>query len=54
MLVHRVMEEENRLGLGQSFLGVDQDSLTNIDLNAAEKELYLGRKCQVDDHAQKR
>ncbi|KAG6420573.1 hypothetical protein SASPL_117107 [Salvia splendens] len=49
VLVHRVTEEENRLGIGQPFLGVDQDSLTNVDLYAAEKELYLGSKCQVED-----
>ncbi|KAH6759474.1 hypothetical protein C2S51_019709 [Perilla frutescens var. frutescens] len=49
MLVHRVTEEENRLGVGQPFLGVDQDSLTNVDQYAAEKELYLGSKCQVED-----
>ncbi|XP_047947144.1 uncharacterized protein LOC125193403 [Salvia hispanica] len=49
VLVHRVTEEENRLGIGQPFLGVDQDSLINVDLYAAEKELYLGSKCQVED-----
>lgn len=49
MLVHRVTEEENRLGVGQPFLGVEQDSLTNVDLYAAEKEVYLGSKCQVED-----
>lgn len=49
VLVHRVTEEENRLRIGQPFLGIDQDSLTNVDLYAAEKELYLGSKCQVED-----
>lgn len=49
MLVHRVTEEENRLGIGQAFLGVDQVSLKNVDRYAAEKELYLGRKCEVKD-----
>nr|GMD09158.1 uncharacterized protein LOC104233692 [Ipomoea batatas] len=49
MLVHRVTEEENRLGIGQSFLGVEPKAVSNADLYAAQKELYLGSKCQVDD-----
>lgn len=49
MLVHRVTEEENRLGVGQPFLGGQQEAFDNVDLYAAEKELYLGDKCQVED-----
>ncbi|KAI3466771.1 hypothetical protein Pfo_023434 [Paulownia fortunei] len=49
ILVHRVTEQENRLGVGEPFMGVQQESLTNVDLYAAEKELYLGSKCQVED-----
>ncbi|KAK6133548.1 hypothetical protein DH2020_032677 [Rehmannia glutinosa] len=49
LLVHRVTEKENRLGTGQPFMGVPQDSLNNVDLYAAQKELYLGNKCQVED-----
>lgn len=49
MLVHRVTEEDNRLGVGQSFLGGKPNAKNNVDLYAAEKELYLGYKCQVED-----
>ncbi|XP_052201245.1 uncharacterized protein LOC127807445 isoform X1 [Diospyros lotus] len=49
MLVHRVTEEENKLGLGQPFLGAQPEALTDVDLFAAKKELYLGSKCQVED-----
>ncbi|XP_016468631.1 uncharacterized protein LOC107791135 [Nicotiana tabacum] len=48
-LVHRVTEEDNLLGIGKSFDGLDKKALFNPDLYAAEKELYLGSKCQVDD-----
>ncbi|XP_019169381.1 PREDICTED: uncharacterized protein LOC109165184 [Ipomoea nil] len=48
-LVHRVTEEDNKLGIGQSFLGVESEAVFNADLYAAQKELYLGSKCQVDD-----
>ncbi|PIN06691.1 hypothetical protein CDL12_20754 [Handroanthus impetiginosus] len=49
MLVHRVTEKENRLGVGRPFMGVQEKSLYNVDLYAADKELYLGNKCQVED-----
>ncbi|KAL8032397.1 hypothetical protein ABFX02_13G093400 [Erythranthe guttata] len=49
MLVHRVTEKENRLGAGQPFKGVKQEAFDNVDLYAAEKEVYLGSKCQVQD-----
>nr|GLL28931.1 uncharacterized protein LOC109165184 [Ipomoea trifida] len=48
-LVHRVTEEDNKLGIGQSFLGVESKAVFNADLYAAQKELYLGSKCQVHD-----
>ncbi|WCJ27255.1 hypothetical protein M5689_009018 [Euphorbia peplus] len=49
ILVHRVTEEENKLGVGDYFLGVQQKSLYDANLYAAEKEVYLGSKCQVED-----
>lgn len=49
MLVHRVTEEDNRLGVGQSFLGSKTEAIHNVDRYAAEKEVYLGYKCQVED-----
>lgn len=49
MLVHRVTEEDNKLGVGQPIPGRQPKSFTNVDLYAAEKELYLGSKCQVKD-----
>ncbi|XP_031248670.1 uncharacterized protein LOC116106445 [Pistacia vera] len=48
-LVHRVTEADNKLGVGDPFLGVQPDALFNVDLYAAEKELYLGSKCEVED-----
>ncbi|KAL0305587.1 UNVERIFIED_CONTAM: hypothetical protein Sradi_5976000 [Sesamum radiatum] len=48
ILVHRVTEKENRLGVGNLLWGCRmRRSIT--DLYAAEKELYLGSKCQVED-----
>ncbi|MCD7471779.1 hypothetical protein HAX54_012447 [Datura stramonium] len=48
-LAHKVTEEDNKLGIGKSFPGLEKQALYNVDLYAAEKELYLGSKCQVDD-----
>ncbi|KAF9590809.1 hypothetical protein IFM89_038401 [Coptis chinensis] len=47
MVVHRVTEHDNKLGVGDPFLG--GENITDVDLYAAEKELYLGSKCEVDD-----
>lgn len=49
MLVHRVTEEENRLGIGKSFLGLEKKAILDVDHYAAQKEVYLGSKCQVED-----
>ncbi|KAL0442606.1 UNVERIFIED_CONTAM: hypothetical protein Slati_1983300 [Sesamum latifolium] len=49
ILVHRVTEKENGLGVGEPFMGLQHKALNNVDLYAAEKELYLGSKCQVED-----
>lgn len=50
MLVHRVTPEENELKTGEPFLGLSDEALHDPDLYAAEKELYLGLKCQVQDN----
>lgn len=49
VLVHRVTDKDNKLGVGEPFLGLQPNALSNADLYAAEKELYLGSKCQVED-----
>lgn len=49
ILVHRVTEKDNKLGVGQPFLGLHQNALHNVDLYAPQKELYLGNKCEVQD-----
>ncbi|KAI4319917.1 hypothetical protein MLD38_033456 [Melastoma candidum] len=46
-LRHRVAEAHNKLGMGQSFPGVDQNTLRNADLYAAQKEVFLGSLCEV-------
>ncbi|BFG27981.1 hypothetical protein CerSpe_142550 [Prunus speciosa] len=49
VLVHRVTEQDNKLRMGEPFFGLQAESQFNVDLYAAEKELYLGFKCQVED-----
>ncbi|XP_015875501.2 uncharacterized protein LOC107412270 [Ziziphus jujuba] len=49
LLVHRVTPIDNALKMGAPFPGMQQETLHNVDLYAAEKELYLGSKCQVED-----
>lgn len=49
VLVHRVTEEDNKLGVGESFLGLPDKARFDVDLYAANKEIYLGSKCQVQD-----
>ncbi|XP_024018165.1 uncharacterized protein LOC21397039 [Morus notabilis] len=48
-LKHIVTEEDNKLGVGKPFPGLNPGSLKNADLYAVEKELYLGSLCQVED-----
>lgn len=48
-LTHKVTEEDNRLGVGKSFPGLNPKALNNPDLYAVEKELYLGSLCEVQD-----
>ncbi|KAJ4844275.1 hypothetical protein Tsubulata_009824, partial [Turnera subulata] len=49
VIAHRVSEKDNKLQVGEPFPGIPKNSLFNVDLYAAEKELYLGSKCQVED-----
>lgn len=49
LLVHRVTPIDNALKMGDPFPGMQPNALHNVDLYAAEKELYLGSKCQVED-----
>ncbi|GAB4827175.1 hypothetical protein Ancab_034065 [Ancistrocladus abbreviatus] len=49
LLVHKVTDEDNKLGFGQPFLGGGSEAFTNVDLYAPAKEIYLGNKCQVED-----
>ncbi|XP_057517768.1 uncharacterized protein LOC130798687 [Amaranthus tricolor] len=46
---HKVSEEQNKLGVGTPFPGLKDEALTNPDLYAAQKELYLGTLCQKQD-----
>lgn len=48
-LKHRVTEEDNKLSVGEPFLGGPPAALTDVDLYTVEKELYLASKCQVDE-----
>lgn len=48
-LNHKVTEADNKLGVGKDFPGLSPKALNNPDLYAAEKELYLGSLCEVDD-----
>ncbi|KAK4259537.1 hypothetical protein QN277_005859 [Acacia crassicarpa] len=48
-LIHKVTEEENKLAAGDSFEGIQEKALHNVDLYATEKELYLASKCEVKE-----
>ncbi|VFQ59553.1 unnamed protein product [Cuscuta campestris] len=48
-LKHLVSEDDNRLGVGKPFPGLKPGSLNDPDLYAAEKELYLGSLCEVEE-----
>lgn len=47
-LEHKVTEADNRLGVGKPFPGLSLQALNNMDLYAAEKELYLGSLCEAE------
>ncbi|XP_038984924.1 uncharacterized protein LOC103696954 [Phoenix dactylifera] len=46
---HKVSELDNKLSVGDPFPGAQPGNASNVDLYAVEKELYLGKKCEVDD-----
>lgn len=48
-LLHKVKEDDNKLGVGKPFPGISSAALKNPDLYAAEKEVFLGSKCKVID-----
>ncbi|XP_051151940.1 uncharacterized protein LOC127265941 isoform X1 [Andrographis paniculata] len=50
VIIHKVSEDINKLGTGDKFPGVPSNALSNPDLYAVEKELYLGSLCQVQDN----
>nr|XP_043636653.1 uncharacterized protein LOC122607694 [Erigeron canadensis] len=49
-LDHKVSEDDNRLGIGDSFSGLSPKALDDPDLYAAAKEVYLGNLCQVAEN----
>lgn len=49
VLVHKVTPQENKLRMGEPFIGLQPSSLYDVDLYASDKELYLGSKCEVED-----
>lgn len=48
-LSHKVSEADNKLGVGEAFPGLSPKALNDADLYAAEKEIYLGSLCEVED-----
>ncbi|XP_022777297.1 uncharacterized protein LOC111318686 isoform X2 [Durio zibethinus] len=48
-LAIQVTEDDNKLRVGDPFLGVQPNALVDVNLYAANKEIYLGYKCQVQD-----
>jgi hypothetical protein len=46
--IHKVNERDNRLGIANASSG--EIKASNTDLYAAQKEIYLGDKCQVQDN----
>lgn len=52
IIQHKVTEAQNKLGVGKPFPGLKAEALTNPDLYAVQKELYLGSLCQVEAEAE--
>ncbi|KAK0579681.1 hypothetical protein LWI29_029754 [Acer saccharum] len=50
LLIHKVTEKDNKLGVGDPFLGLQPNALFDANLYAANKELYLGSKCQIEEN----
>ncbi|KAM6541365.1 hypothetical protein CsatB_005812 [Cannabis sativa] len=48
-LKHKVTKEDNKLGVGTPFSGLNPENANNVDLYAAQKEIYLGSLCEVRD-----
>ncbi|XP_004495865.3 uncharacterized protein [Cicer arietinum] len=48
-LIHKVTENDNKLGVGDSLPGLKPEYINNTDLYAVQKELYLGSLCEVED-----
>lgn len=48
-LKHRVSKNDNKLGVGTPLPGSSSGTSNNVDLYAAQKELYLGSLCEVKD-----
>ncbi|XP_021750473.1 uncharacterized protein LOC110716151 [Chenopodium quinoa] len=46
---HKVTEQDNLLGVGNPIPGGNSKFFNNVDLYAAEKEVYLGSRCKVED-----
>ncbi|XP_073029748.1 uncharacterized protein [Primulina eburnea] len=49
IVIHKVREADNRLGVGNPFPGLSPKALNDPDLYAVEKEVYLGSLCEVPD-----
>lgn len=47
-LIHKVTEDDNKLGVRKQFPGLSPSAINNTDLYAVEKELYLGSLCEVE------
>lgn len=48
-VVHKVTEDDNKLGYGKPFRGGQSLKLKDVDVYAVKKEIYLGDKCEVKD-----
>ncbi|KAJ4849878.1 hypothetical protein Tsubulata_034680 [Turnera subulata] len=48
-LIHKVTEDDNKLGVGKPFSGLSPEDVNNTDIYAVRKEQYLGSLCQVED-----
>ncbi|CAA2955530.1 Hypothetical predicted protein [Olea europaea subsp. europaea] len=46
-LIHKVIEGDNKLGIGKPYPGLNPKALNNPDLYAVQKEIYFGSLFQV-------
>ncbi|XP_072964825.1 uncharacterized protein [Typha angustifolia] len=49
-VMHHVSETDNSLGVGDPLPGDPAANVADVDLYAAMKEMYLGKKCEVEDN----